>query len=121
MQRPSLVRGTRIGRLDGHQAGLEVERRGHAVQRLEALARDRVDVAVHVDEAGAHHESGDVDDVRLCVALLVARRRPDGDDTPAVDDDVRHPFRPGARVHHQTTAENQHSAIQLHNVGTLIG
>ena len=71
---------------------------------------------MHVDEAGPHHESGDVDDVRLRVALPVAReRRPDGDDLPAVDDDVSHPFGPGSRVHDQTTAENQHSSIQLHN------
>ena len=52
---------------------------------------------------------------------LAGRRRLDGDDLPAVDDDVSHPLGPGARVHDQATAENQHSTIQLHNPAPLIG
>ena len=56
------------------------------------------------------------------VLLPIAReRRPDGDDLPAVDHDVSHPLRPGARVHDQSTAKNQHSFIQLQSRATLIG
>ena len=122
VQWSSVCRCPGVGRVDGHQPGFEVEGRGHPVEGLEALARDRVDVAVHVDETGPHHVAGDVDDLGLRVLLPIAReRRPDGGDLPAVDHDVSHPFGPRSRVHDQSSAKNQHSFIQLQGVTSLIG
>jgi len=44
--------------------GLELERRRHAIQRLEALTERRRRVAVEIDEARGHDQTGDVDDAR---------------------------------------------------------
>ena len=122
MQWSAVGRRPGVGRVDGHQPGFEVEGRGHPVEGLEALARDRVDVAVHVDETGTNHVSGDVDDLGLGVSLPIARgRRLDGGDLPAVDHDVSHSFGPGPGVHDQSSAQNQHSFIQLQGCASLIG
>ena len=47
---------------DGHDAGLEVERGGDAVEGLHAVGRDRLAVGMQVDEARRDHQAGGVDD-----------------------------------------------------------
>ena len=62
VQEPSVGGRTGVGLLDRHQPRLEVERRRDAVERLQPLPRDGVDVAVQVHEAWSDHEAGHVDD-----------------------------------------------------------
>ncbi len=105
MQEPSVGGRRCVGLLDRHEPRLEVERRRDAVERLQPLARDGVDVAVQVYEARSDHEAGHVDDGRP----LGREGRSDSNHRAAVHRHVGYSVGPGARVDHAPAAENQHT------------
>jgi hypothetical protein len=83
VQHPPGRGGLSVGAVDRHEAGLELEAGGHAVERLQPLPGDRLRVAVQIDEPGPDHEAGDVDDRRL--GLVERHRRNAGHPVAAHD------------------------------------
>ena len=95
------LRFSRIGELDGRAAGLEVERGGDPVARLEPPSRQRLRVAVEVDEAGGDDEPADVDG-RRAVETVADRR-----DRVTVDPHVAHAVEPGLGIDDPATGQHQ--------------
>ena len=101
VQRPTGRGRLRVRSLDRHQAGLEVERGRHPVHRLQPLTRDRVHVAVQIDEAGADDEAGHIDDRG---AVRRGQVGADSTDRRAIHEHVRDAVEAGPRVDHPTAA-----------------
>ena len=63
VQRPPVGGGRGVRHTDGVEPGLELERRGHPVERLETMAGHRLRMAVEVDEPRSDDQPGGVDDL----------------------------------------------------------
>src|SRR5439155_26680643 len=87
------VPGSDVGR-----AELELERCGHAVQRVEPICLRRLSVRVQVDEARGDHEA-----VRVYRIPAAYGLRCDDGDSSVDEPDVEDRIELGGRVHHVST------------------
>ena len=100
VDRRSSLRFLRVRPLHWGAAGFQVERRGDPVAGLQATARQRLGVAVEVDEAGGDDEPGDVDRRRTDETL------PDRRYGAAVDPHVAHAVEPRLGIDDPTAGQH---------------
>ncbi len=107
MHRRSELRIARIGGADRGPPCLEIKHGRDPVARMQTTARQRLRVAVQVDEPGSDDLSTDLDD-RVTVQWFAR----DGRNLPAGDAHVAHVVDPTLRVDHPATS--QHHVVAGH-------
>lgn len=91
---------------DRQHAGLEIERRRHAVERLHAVGGDRLAVGVQIDEAGRDHEAGGIDH-----PLGAAKRGADRGDLAVHHCHIANGVHSARRIHHPAARDHQTAHI----------
>ena len=98
---------TRIGTIDRGTASFELQRRRHPIASLQPPSRQRLSMAVHIDEPGRHDQPGHVKGHGSVEAF------PDCADPPTVEPNVAEPIKPTHRIHYTTTG--QHHVVKSHH------